>query len=238
MTLRMWFNQASRWAVCCSNTLVVTLLAILNASGISHATSIPAPTGPYQVGVRTYTIQHLNDHDPLAPNNVSTAFLATVFYPTAQVPKGAPQPYLNPETAAYYEEYWNYTTGVLASLTSTVQRDAPFLELNGSNPHPTILFGPGGGGPPVEGNTILLADLASHGYAVVGLDHPFEQPFLRYSNGTGVFGVDIESDDLLTPIYQNRLEDNAVFLDEHLPRLVSVTRPDTARGAKRRSRTL
>ncbi|KAI6085781.1 hypothetical protein F4821DRAFT_240010 [Hypoxylon rubiginosum] len=207
----MWLKNA--------RAVIASALVILNVSSIAHATAIPPPTGPYHVGVRKYTIKHYNDHDPIAPNHVSTAFLATVFYPTAQIPEGAPKPYLNPETAAFYEDAWNFTSGTLASLTSTVQPGAPFLETRGA-PHPTLLFGPGGGGTPVEGSTILLAELASHGYAVVGLDHPFEQPFVRFPNGTGVAGVDIPDDVTAESLNDLRLEDNAVFLDLHLPRLV------------------
>ncbi|KAI2616713.1 hypothetical protein GGR54DRAFT_631508 [Hypoxylon sp. NC1633] len=190
--------------------ITLTLLQL----SIANAISIPPPTGPYQVGVVKHTIEHLNTHDPLAPNNVSTAFLATIFYPTLQKPKGTPLPYLNPETAAFFEQSWNYTSGLLASITSTVQPDAPFLEGDvGVSPYPTILFGPGGGGPPVEGNTILLSELASYGYTVIGLDHPFEQPFIRYPNGTGVDGVYIDYDlDLIIAIYKTRLVDNAAFL--------------------------
>ncbi|KAI1763299.1 hypothetical protein GGR53DRAFT_521070 [Hypoxylon sp. FL1150] len=203
-------------------TSIITVagaLIILNAVSIAHAIAIPPPTGQYQVGIRKYTIEHYNDHDPIAPNHVSTAFLATVFYPTGQTPEGAPQLYLNPETAAFYEDSWNFTSGTLASLTSTVQQDAPFLKTDGS-PFPTILHGPGGGGTPVEGSTILLSELASHGYAVIGLDHPYEQSFIRYPNGTGVVGVDIPDDVTAESLYELRLEDNAVFFDLHLSKLV------------------
>ncbi|KAI0379218.1 hypothetical protein F5Y04DRAFT_290431 [Hypomontagnella monticulosa] len=210
-------------------TILIVMLIGVWVLGVARAVAIPAPTGPYQVGMRKYAIEHYNDHDPVAPNNLSTAFLATIFYPTLQIPQTPLSSYLNSETATIFERYWNYSTGTLASLTSTVQEDAPFLEseiLNGKGDNvpshlPVILFGPGAGGPPVEGNTILLSELASYGYAVIGLDHPFEQPFIRYLNGTGVMGIAIDySDDSITAIYETRLEDNAVFLDHHLTELV------------------
>ncbi|OTA56048.1 hypothetical protein K449DRAFT_337041 [Hypoxylon sp. EC38] len=215
----------------CSGIVACAVSIVLFVSNIASAISIPPPTGPYQVGVRKYTIEHFNDHDPVAPNNVSTEFLATIFYPTLQKPETLPEPYLNSETAAVFEHAWNYTAGTLTSLTSTVQRNATFLELKGdsaeegawkASPYPTILFGPGCGGPPVEGNTILLSELASYGYAVIGLDHPFEQPFIRYPNGTGVDGVviDYNSIELITAIYEMRLEDNSAFLEQGLIELV------------------
>ncbi|KAI1126899.1 hypothetical protein F5Y10DRAFT_278438 [Nemania abortiva] len=192
-------------------------LSISIKAWVTHAVSIPAPSGPYHVGVMRHTIKHYNDNDVLAPNNISTAFLATIFYPTKQAPNGKPKPYLNSETAAFYESTYNYTTGVLSSLTSTVQEDAPYLcqdDLKEVSSFPTLLYGPGGAGPPTEGSTILLSELASYGYTVVGLDHPFEQPFLRFPNGTAVFGVDFDENnvDIVDAIYNTRLVDNAVFL--------------------------
>lgn len=213
--------------ITCFQHLFTYLNAIIGALiclqvSATRAVGIPQPTGPYQVSVSTHTIEHFNSNDPWAPNNVSTAILATVFYPTLQKPEAVPHPYLNPETAAFYENSWNYSSGVLASITSTLQKDAPFLEGPiGKSPYPTILFGPGGGGTPVEGSTILLSGLASYGYTIIGLDHPFEQPFLRYPNGTGVFGVDIDYNDpeLIEAIYETRLVDNAAFL-QYFPEFV------------------
>jgi dienelactone hydrolase len=190
--------------------------------GLAQAVALPHPTGKYNVGFSKHTIEHYNSNDPLAPNNISTAFLATIYYPTLQKPRGRPQPYLDPELAAIMESQWNYAPGFLSTLTSTLQKDAPFLDGSvGEGGFPTLLFGPGGGGPPVQGNTILISDLVSHGYTVVGLDHPFEQPFLRYPNGTSVFGVDIDynSDPLLTAIEETRMVDAKAFLD-YFPELV------------------
>ncbi|KAL7627312.1 hypothetical protein AAE478_001504 [Parahypoxylon ruwenzoriense] len=222
MKMTRKLSSSGPWPTIFSHLILSSVFAILYTS-VANASAIPPPTGPYHVGVRKYTVPHRNTHDPVAPNNVSTAFLATVFYPTLHKPQGPPKPYLNPETAAVFEQSWNYTPGTLASLTSTVQQDAPFLEPSEGNkwPYPTLLFGPGAGGPPIEGNTILLSELASYGYAIIGLDHPFEQPFIRFPNGTGVTGVTIDysSLSLINAIYATRLVDNNAFLN-YLPHLV------------------
>ncbi|KAI1418938.1 hypothetical protein F5Y12DRAFT_364138 [Xylaria sp. FL1777] len=199
-------------------------LASLQILSAVATTVIPPPTGPYYVGKTRQTIHHYYDHDPLAPNNVSTAFLATIFYPTTQKPKGSPQPYLWNGIAEYYENRWNYTEGFLQSLTSTVQYDAPFLEGPvGQSPFPTIIFGPGGGGPPVDGNTILLSELASHGYTIIGVDHPWDQPYIQFPNG-GPAIVGTAWDTWLTTaqipaVYETRIVDNKALL-EMLPEIV------------------
>ncbi|KAH8157306.1 hypothetical protein CIB48_g10943 [Xylaria polymorpha] len=143
--------------------------------------------------------------------------------PTLQTPRGPPQPYLEPELAAIMEAQFNYSAGFLSTFTSTLQPNAPFLKPQAGEPQlPTLLFGPGGGGPPVAGNTILISELVSHGYTVVGLDHPFEQPFIQFPDGTSAVGVEIDYNSLplLDAIYETRLVDNAVFL-KSFPELTS-----------------
>ncbi|KAI3334471.1 hypothetical protein F4824DRAFT_501991 [Ustulina deusta] len=205
----------------CLVTFGLESLQILSAVA---ATAIPPPTGPYYVGKTRRPIHHYYNHDPLAPNNITTAFLATFFYPTTQKPKAPPQPYLWNGIAEYYEKHWNYTQGFLQSLTSTVQCDAPFLKGPvGQSPFPTIIFGPGGGGPPVDGNTILLSELASHGFTIIGVDHPWDQPYIKFPNdGPAVVGTAWDTwltAEQIPAVYETRVVDNKALL-ERLPEIV------------------
>lgn len=194
-------------------------------AAVVDATAIPPPTGKYGVGVRKLVIEHYNDHDPVAPNNISTSFLATIFYPTkADCSRTDTGPYLDPVTAQLWEDIYNFTSGSLASLTSTLQKDAPFLDGADEPSYPTLLFGPGAAGPSTECNSILLSELASHGYTAVGLDHPYEHEWLRYPNGTGIPGLPLDYPwtlDELTALYETRLADSLVFLDQ-FPQIVET----------------
>lgn len=154
------------------------------------STAIPPPTGPCHVGVTKLEIPYTNTGDPVAPNNVTYSFIATAFYPTSHSYATQPQPYLDPIVAQLWEDARNATHGSLSNLTSTLSRDVPVLQ-GAEGAFPTLLFGPGGWGPPTEAYTILLSDLASYGYVVIGTDHPYEQPFVRYPNGTGVYGLPV-----------------------------------------------
>ncbi|RYP09986.1 hypothetical protein DL765_008255 [Monosporascus sp. GIB2] len=115
------------------------------------------------------------------------------------------------------EDHWNFAAGALSSLTSALQEGAPFLGCAaGRSSYPTLNFGPRGGGPWVETYTILLSELASHGYTVGELDHPYEQPFLRYPNGTGAYELPLDFNytmEIVETIYETRLEDTSAFLD-------------------------
>ncbi|KAH8169553.1 platelet-activating factor acetylhydrolase [Sarocladium implicatum] len=201
-----------------------TLLSALFVA-LSNATSIPPPTGRYPVGVRKEVIEYYNDRDPLAPNNISTSFLATIFYPTTQASTSDELPYLDPRTADVWEKIYGFAEGTIASLTSTLQPDAPFLKTKKCHGlYPTILFGPGAGGPATAANSILLSDLASHGYTVIGLDHPYEHEWLLYPNGTYIPGLPLdygwglpEQDEILA-LYNLRNLDAEVLLKQ-LPAL-------------------
>ncbi|KAK5625952.1 hypothetical protein RRF57_001668 [Xylaria bambusicola] len=184
---------------------------------LAQTIALPPPTGKYYISVSKHTIENYNPNDPLAPNNISTEFLATIYYPTFQKPVGPPQPYLEPELAARLEPLLNYNASFLSTFTSTIQQNAPFVYDVKSAP--TLLFGPGGSAPSVL-NSIVISEMASHGYTVVALDHPFEQPFIRYPNGTAVMGVDIDfaAPGLIEALYNTRLVDNAAFM-EYFPKL-------------------
>ncbi|KAK9425526.1 putative Platelet-activating factor acetylhydrolase [Seiridium unicorne] len=178
-------------------------------------TAISPPTGPYNVSIKKLEIPYVNTGDPIAPNNVTTSFLATAFYPTSQKCTDEPRPYLDPATAVLWETIKNITAGSLANLTTIVAKDAPAL--GNATAWPTLIFGPGGWGPPTEVFTILLSDLASYGYVVFGLDHPYEQPFVRYPNGTGLYGLDIAFDppslDFLVALQGIRINETIALID-------------------------
>ncbi|KAK6827383.1 platelet-activating factor acetylhydrolase [Apiospora arundinis] len=188
---------------------------------VASSGALPPPTGPYHVGLQKHAVPVLNEADPFWPNNISTSFLVTVFYPTEQEPEARDlaRPYLDPTSAALYEALYNLTAGRLATITSPgLIPDAKPLDLDQdqvSSP-PTLFFGPGGGGPMAECYTILLADLASHGYTVLAMDHPYEQPFARYPNGTGVYGPPLLRTALAV---QSARVNDSLALFEYLPAL-------------------
>ena len=144
---------------------------------------IPEPSGKYNVGVRRVVVDFVNPDDPTSPNNVSTEYLATIYYPTGDAPAPAAQ-YLEPELAKMYADVWNFN---ISHLTTTNRWNASYS----CNVGPSIIFSPGGWGPSTDGFVILLSELASQGYVVAALDHPYEQPFVRFPNGTGITGLPI-----------------------------------------------
>lgn len=178
------------------------------------ADPIPVPTGRYGVGVRRHVIDFINEGDPTSPNNVSTQYMATLYYPTEDDP-GPSVPYLEPELSQLYAETWDFN---ISHLTSTRRWNASFLHQSCS---PTLLFGPGGWGPPTDGYTIMLSELASQGYVIAAIDHIHEQPFLRLPNGTGVYGLPLDfgaDDPYIEALHRTRVKEQLHFI-RHFPKM-------------------
>ncbi|KAK1234241.1 hypothetical protein PQX77_002548 [Marasmius sp. AFHP31] len=207
------------------NTLLSLAFALL--PGLGHAISLWEPTGPYHVGYTQHAFNHTTPNDPTKPGNI---LLLTIYYPTRQIPN-ATVPYLPPISASMFNEYVGFPNGSMSSLTTKLQLDAPTLlgtspEFgNGTSPYPTIVFLPGAG-LPTAAYTAYQSDLASHGYTVVGIDHPGEAPYIQLPNGEEIYGEPdwhnypstIEEAIL---IYKFRLSDvAAVMSDPFLPDLV------------------
>jgi hypothetical protein len=108
-----------------------------------------------------------------------------------------------------------YPKGYLSNVTTGLQWKAPPLSKGMVN-YPTLIFGPGGAGPSTDCYTSLLSELASQGYTVAALDHPYEQPFLQYpEKGPGIFGLPLNFSGNLTfynTVYDFRLSDTQAFI--------------------------
>ena len=186
------------------------LVALLGQALAAH--ELPRPSGKYNVGATRHVIPFVNPNDPFWPANLETDYLATVYYPTLD-PVPEPEKYLQPEMAAEMEKQWEFYPGSLAAIEARIAWNASYLDqVRG----PTLFFGPGGGGPPTDAYTVLISELVSRGYVVAGLDHFYEQPFLRYPNGTGVPGLPLAhsfTQEELESLYDARLRDLVHFVD-------------------------
>ncbi|KAL1615914.1 hypothetical protein SLS54_008748 [Diplodia seriata] len=171
-----------------------SLIFTLGGLSLAHAIALWEPTGPYHVGYTQHIFNHTTPNDPTSPG---TFMLLTIYYPTLQVPN-ATIPYLDAISANIFESTIGLPAASLSQLTTRLQFQAPTLAgtspafANGTSPHATLVFTPGAG-LPASAYTAYLSDLASHGHAVVAIDHPGEAPYLPLPYGgvngsAGVYG--------------------------------------------------
>ncbi len=156
-----------RWQAWVAGSGLLALAAGVLLCVVLPVFSFPQPTGPYGVGTQ---VRHLTDARRLEPHAAGKGFLRElviqIWYPTAKGISGKRQPYRDSRTTSFW-------TSQLALVKTNSIVNAPILQVdsNGGS-YPVLLFSPSWSGEKVQ-NTVQMEELASHGYVVVAMDHPY-----------------------------------------------------------------
>src|SRR5262249_51579105 len=135
----------------------------------------PAPTGPHAVGTTTWHVTDPVRKETLADSSVPREVEVHAWYPAAPG-AGAPAPYLRDgieevqRFAALIRGPKDAYDGLANVITHARPGAAP---LSTGAKFPVLVFSHGYGGF-ASASTALLEDLASHGYAVLSVVHPYE----------------------------------------------------------------
>lgn len=149
---------------------------------------LPEPTGPHFVGVRTF---ELTDPERLgvldATADQPRRMLVRVWYP-AQQAGDSPMPYATKAEQRVTFVGLAEQIGVPSFFFSHL----PLAKTNGfenvpvvasDTPLPVVLFGHGYGSYFAQ-NTVLMEELASHGYLVISMSHPYDSAPVQFSDGS------------------------------------------------------
>jgi dienelactone hydrolase len=191
----------------------------------SFGAELPPPTGPHPIGS---TIVHWVDEARReTAGEGSHGFrevLVQVWYPAVRG-GGELLPYLPelPKILPYRKELQRRGFSMLGAgidqvrhLSTRAVRDAP---LSDAQPrYPLLLFSPGNG-VPRSFYTSFLEDLASHGYIVAAIDHPYSVAIVALPDGRVVMQSDDRSQEQFERLAQIRAADARFVLD----RLVGAT---------------
>ncbi|MFD8414695.1 alpha/beta hydrolase family protein [Streptomyces sp. NPDC059650] len=144
-----------------------------SASGGGSVLRLPAPTGPYPVGMQTVYLTDPARTDPWV-GGVREVML-TVLYPARSVRGFSRAPQLTPAEAGVFAQY---APGRHPGLPGPGAVDWGAVLTHGyagapplPGRRPVLVYSPGGGDSRTLGTT-LAEDLASHGRAVILVDHP------------------------------------------------------------------
>lgn len=141
--------------------------------------TLPAPTGPFTVGRRSFSWNDTTRADAMAPDPTATRELvAWVWYPAVATPERTVAAYLPPAwlTAVPHPPRGQRLDRVRShALDAAAVAGAPAS-------YPLLIFSPGLGNLPTN-YTTLLADVASHGYVVVAVAHPYSTTTVVFPDG-------------------------------------------------------
>ncbi len=160
---------------------ILTILLLLGSVGCSYVLPIfelPAPTGRFAVGTAVLYLKDLSrmEDDPGGAGQPREV-VVQLWYPAGSS-SNPTAPYQDPRELRFLTSY--------RTLVKTHSRlNAPVL--TEGKPFPVVLFNPGWHGRRTQ-NTFLTEDLASHGYVVAAIDHPYNARAVAFPDGRVIAG--------------------------------------------------
>ncbi|MGI5221699.1 alpha/beta hydrolase family protein [Nocardia sp. CA-290969] len=166
--------------------LVIALGAAATAPGSAApttpsaelASALPAPTGPFPVGVQEFHLAG-DRPDPWVPDR-DRELMVSAWYP-ALAPIGRPDAYATPAESALILAslgLQEFAPDTLSRIRTHAYVDAPKWGL----PLPTVVLSPGFSMPRAS-LAGLAEELASRSYLVIGIDHTYEASAVTFPDG-------------------------------------------------------
>jgi predicted dienelactone hydrolase len=161
-------------------------LTLAQTAAPGRVTHLPAPSGPAPVGRMEFTWTDSTRAEPFVGDSSARRELVVfVWYPAEGAPGQDMAAYI-PHVAAIAAaigdsgmeaEFGTARAGIVANLVRSHSFNSPRI-LKSGRPFPTLIFSPGFGESSLTYAT-QLEDLASHGYLVIGIEHPFDTYAVR-----------------------------------------------------------
>jgi len=154
---------------------------------------LPKPTGPHAVATTTWRLTEKGRRESFKDGAESRQVEVLAWYPTSSSGGYAPAPYLREGLT----EARTFATALRAPETAFdelagVQTHAVLgaAPLPGPQKLPLLVFSHGYATGVASSHTALLEDLASHGYAVLSVVHPYESAGATLTDGRVVTSLD------------------------------------------------
>lgn len=157
--------------------------------------TLPAPTGPYPVGTVTRHLVDRSRVDPWQPSRPARELMIQLWYPARPGHDHPPAPWMSPAVAALFEQAQGIPPGTLTLPITHARVAAPVDRARCGRP--VVLYSHGLYSDRSLG-TVLVEELASHGYVVVAVDHTYDADHVEFPGGrVESFAITGDIDDAL-----------------------------------------
>ncbi|GAB2957027.1 lipase [Micromonospora polyrhachis] len=202
--------------------VLVASLALLAPGGVAAASptavagtpalSLPAPTGRHPVGTTSLHLVDSGRPDPWQPGT-DRELMVSLWYP-AVTDRGGPAPYTTAAVSARIvaAEGLPLPSEILTTVRTNARRDVPVRRTAGG--WPLVVLSPGFS-LSRESLTGLAEELASRGYVVAGVDHPYEARGVEFPDGRVVecLACDLWGPGTAEKVIEGRALDVSFLLD-------------------------
>lgn len=154
--------------------------------------TLPAPTGPCPVGTAALHLVDRSRPDPVAGPGHYRELMASVWYPARDVARHPRAPWIAAAVLPALLESGDFAGDVAVSPITAGHEGAPVRRAKDGLP--VVVFSHGAHDQRAD-TTIVVQELASHGYVVVTVDHTYDA-FSEFPDGRLIVPLD---DPALTP---------------------------------------
>lgn len=199
--------------------MIGTSVQLLGLVALSTAASLrlTAPDGQYGTASSQMLLTDRSRQDPYAATSHFRQVMVSSFYPSALRENCIEYttPYMPNATGAYYDQefaaFWiPDQTFASLQLTHCNARDRRGLK---NEQFPVVLFSPGLGNSRLIYSAMAQA-LASKGYIVISIDHPYDADIVEFPDGSTVLAANITTDAQIEAAVEIRTHDISFVLDQ------------------------
>lgn len=176
--------------------------------------TLPDPTGPYGIGTVPLHLVDQTRTDPWLASHPTREIMIQIWYPAGSTSGYPAAPWLSPGAVPHLEQALGIPAGLLAWPVTHARLGAPVDRAR--NGRPVVLYSPGAGGDRSMG-TVLVEELASHGYVVVTIDHTHDAGEVEFPDGrveTAAFPAGEITDAVIEQALAVRQADTRFVLDQ------------------------
>ncbi|MEU4119734.1 acetylhydrolase [Kitasatospora sp. NPDC028055] len=141
--------------------------------------TLPAPTGPHRIGTVALHLRDTARPDPFAGPGRYRELMASVWYPARQAEELPLAPWLSDGALKAYLDDAGYRIPLSAAPLTAARQSAPVHRPG--HRLPVVVYSHGAHAHRAV-NTVIVQELASHGYVVVTVDHTWDA-FTEFPDG-------------------------------------------------------
>lgn len=179
-------RSAADWRALGSYLLLVLLAVSTALPVLLPVPSIPAPSGPYQVGTTIYELTDSSRRELYSGKDEARRFQIQVWYPAEPSPSDERAPWMNHADVyapfiSTYIQLPSFFLDHLALVKIPAYKNSRVASSNTG--FPVVLFSHGWNGFNAQ-NSGQALQLASHGFVVVGVQHTYGAVVTVFEDGT------------------------------------------------------
>ncbi len=206
----------SRWSWVKKSLQLILVLALSGSAAylslLLPVFTMPEPTGGYGVGTISRQLTDESREETLSADpNDKRKLMINVWYPVdPKLAEGKPKEHYPSELGEAISLVFGLPKQLFSHVTEIPTHVVAGAELSTAEAsYPVVLFSPGVRSTRFQSMT-AIEELVSHGYIVVGMDHPYTSAKVTFPDGHSVFYVPDPEFDTPAELYEHNVKGVAV----------------------------